>query len=270
MKITGPEARLMPKREETASGVAARLRVEAEFFDALRARGDCRRWRFYEWGLHRDAIASARKSLGEIRGKLLLEFGCGLGEDTVFLAGQGARLITFDLSESMVQGVAALVREKALNRAVACYRMSGEALALRDESIDLVYGRSILHHLNIPIARDEMYRVLRKGGKAVFVEPVGHNPLINLFRRLTPHSRTPTEKPLTMDDLEALVVPFSSARVRGWYLLGLFAVGFCYCLPIRRLYEFSLERLVAVDRALLSRFPWLRRFCWIVVVELTK
>ena len=247
-----------------------RLRVEAEFFDHLKDKENWRPARFYRWGLYRDAIAYARQSLGKVEGKRVLEFGCGLGEDTLAFGMQGAHLLTFDLSESMVRDVAALVREKGLNHIIALHRMSGEALAFSDESIDLVYGRSVLHHLNIPIARDEIYRVLRKGGKAVFLEPLGHNPLINLFRTLTPHRRTPTEKPLTMDDVEELVRPFSSVTLTGWYLLGLLAVVFCYFPPSRRLYEFSLGRLVAMERLLLTRFPSLCRFCWIVVIVLTK
>jgi len=264
------EAANVAQDEQTTLGTAERLRMEAEFFDRFKEDEHSRLARFYKWGLYRHAIAYAKERLGEVKGKCVLEFGCGLGEDTLDFAQQGAQLLTFDISAAMVRGVATLVRQNGLMHTVACHRMSGEELGFADESIDLIFGRSILHHLDIPAARDEIHRVLRKGGKAVFVEPLGHNPLINLFRKLTPDRRTPSERPLTLDILQELISPFSSIKLTWWYLLGSFSTIFCYFPPSRTLFECSLQRLVDLDRLLVCSFPWLRRFCWITVIELHK
>src|SRR6266852_1669861 len=112
--------------QKTSLELTDRLSVEAQFFDHLKEDEGWRLARFYEWGLYRDAVDHSRISLGEIKGKQLLEFGCGLGNDTVFFAQQGAEVITFDVSESMLQRVAELIREKDLDQFVCLYHMSGE------------------------------------------------------------------------------------------------------------------------------------------------
>ena len=250
--------------------MTGRLRVEEQFFDQFAAGETFRPARFYEWGLFRDAIESSRKSLGAVQGRQLLEYGCGLGHDTVFFASAGAHVLTFDLSDGMIREVTELVMQKGLDHLVRLHKMSGEALAFSDQSVDLVYGRSIVHHLDLRLAGKEIHRVLREGGKAAFLEPLGHNPFINFVRKFTPSWRTPTEKPLTTSDLEIFVEPFSSARVEGWCLLSLFALFFCYFLPSRRLFVFAVTRLGALDRWLLNRFPELWKFCWVAVIHLQK
>jgi ubiquinone/menaquinone biosynthesis C-methylase UbiE len=64
--------------------------------------------------------------------------------------------------------------------------MNAEATTFPDNSFDLICGSSILHHLNLDKACAEIRRILRPDGGAVFIEPLGHNPLINMFRKLTP------------------------------------------------------------------------------------
>ena len=56
---------------------------------------------------------------------------------------------------------------------------------------DAVLGKQILHHLDLGVAIPEIVRVLRPGGRAVFLEPLIHNPLLEGYRRLTPHLPQP-------------------------------------------------------------------------------
>jgi len=37
-------------------------------------------------------------------------------------------------------------------------------------------------------------------GSAIFIDPLGHNPAINMFRRSTPDLRTEDEHPLLLED----------------------------------------------------------------------
>jgi hypothetical protein len=50
---------------------------------------------------------------------------------------------------------------------------------------------------DLSLACSEIARVLRPGGPAIFVEPLGHNPLINAYRKRTPALRTVDEHPPT-------------------------------------------------------------------------
>lgn len=51
------------------------------------------------------------------------------------------------------------------------------------------------------VALEQVRRVLAPGGLAVFQEPLAGNPLLWLFRRLTPRARTRDERPLSRADL---------------------------------------------------------------------
>src|SRR3546814_4334755 len=55
-------------------------------------------------------------------------------------------------------------------------------------------------------------RVLRPGGRAVFIEPLGLNPAIELYRRFTPSARTPDEHPLLRRDFRRFDAAFGSTR----------------------------------------------------------
>jgi SAM-dependent methyltransferase len=142
-------------------------------------------------------------------------------------------------------------------------------LCFADETFDLVFGHSILHHTDLTITRGQLHRVLRTGGRAVFVEPLGHNPLINLFRRLTPTRRTPSETPLRFEDVSFLAGSFSRSSHREFHLAALAAFALVPC-GSRRLFRAALGALGRVDRALLRSESGLGRFAWATVVELIK
>ena len=62
-------------------------------------------------------------------------------------------------------------------------------------------GNGILHHLDLPICLNEINRVLKPGGFALFKEPLAANPFLKVFRFFTPQARTIDEKPLDSTDL---------------------------------------------------------------------
>jgi hypothetical protein len=99
-----------------------------------------------------------------------------------------------------------------------------------------------------------VYRILKPGGHAVFLEPLSHNPLLNLFRRLTPWRRTPTEKPLSIADLRFFAEPFASVSHQEFYLLALTAFAFAP-LGSRVLFRRTLHLLNAVDQRIFASRP---------------
>ncbi|HEX9425677.1 MAG TPA: class I SAM-dependent methyltransferase [Pyrinomonadaceae bacterium] len=136
--------------------------------------------------------------LGEVNGKTVLEYGCGDGLNTVILANHGARVIAFDISDQLL----ALARKRV--EANRCDRVqlllgSAHALPLKDESIDIIFGMAILHHLDLKLASGEVRRVLRKGGRGIFEEPVRNSKLFAWVRHFFPRRGdvSPFERPLT-------------------------------------------------------------------------
>jgi hypothetical protein len=93
---------------------------------------------------------------------------------------------------------------------------------------------------------------------------MGHNPAINLYRRLTPSQRTEDEHPLRMRDLELAREYFAHVETDFFALLSLLALPLAGARRSRRL----VERQDAADRRLLGRSAALRRFAWFVLLDL--
>ncbi len=201
--------------------------------------------------------------LGDVRGKKVLEYGCGLGLISTLLAKSGAHVVSFDLSPASV----AVARQRAaLNHVeVELAVAAGEHLPYADESFDIIFGKAILHHLDVNIAVSDLYRVLKKGGKAAFAEPMGMNPILNFVRDGVwyPHKHPRgADKPLTYDEIAAWGKQFSSFTFREVQLLSMLERGLGFG-----------KRLKALRRAddwLLERFPSLRRYCRYVVMLMEK
>lgn len=201
--------------------------------------------------------------LREGRGRRVLDYGCGEGETALMLAEHGARVTGIDISERRIQK--AREAGEALQN-VSFHVMNAEQLSFDDGSFDLVCGTSILHHLDLDRALGEIARTLDPAGKAIFLEPLGHNPFIKLYRRLTPRFRTDDEHPLVMGDLEIFERHFGSVETSFFHLTSLAAV------VARRTRVFATlsGALARVDKVLFSRLPFVRRYAWIVVLVLAR
>ena len=70
-------------------------------------------------------------------------------------------------------------------------------------------------------ASEGIARVLRPGGRAVFLEPLIHNPILEGYRRLTPHLRSPTERALSMRDVATIGSHFCSCQHQEFILLAI-------------------------------------------------
>ena len=135
-------------------------------------------------------------------GDNILEIGCGTNTISKKIVDMGANITIIDISEKAIEIAKQHFQEGIIN--ISCVVMDAENLKFNDNSFDLVYGSGILHHLSIEKAIIEIKRVLKKDGKAVFYEPLGHNIFINIFRYFTPKLRTKDEHPLLMEDLKLI------------------------------------------------------------------
>jgi SAM-dependent methyltransferase len=239
----------------------ADLQQEAQFFDRAYQSGTRE-----PVGQFYDVLQSSTRYLegllvSHAAGKEVLECGTGTGDYSLFLGEHGARVVGIDVSPAAIE----LARKRALSRgldAVSFMVMDVQRMDFEENSFDLVCGAGILHHLDLRVAIAEILRVLRPEGKVIFREPLGHNPAINLFRRLTPHLRSPGEHPLTMSDLLVIQKAFRRSDCRFFHLLS---VPFA---PLAK--RPGLSHLAQVldhfDSLLLQRLPWGARFAWQVVM----
>ncbi len=242
-----------------------RLARERDFYDACN-----RRIEEYGAGKYYTVTAAGRACFrrwltADVSGRRVLEFGCGPGSCSFELARRGAIVAGIDISDEAIRRATEKAEREGL--ADASFRvMNAEALSFADESFDLICGIAILHHLALPPAFGELARTLRPDGRAVFIEPLGHNPLINLYRRLTPELRTRDEHPLRVTDLRLARRFFGRVEVRYFHLFSLLAV------PLRgfRWFTSVVRRLDRLDQAVLSAWPALGRYCWTCVIRLEQ
>ena len=61
--------------------------------------------------------------------------------------------------------------------------MDAHGLALADGTVDLVFGAQVLHHVDCARVGAEIGRVLKPGGRAVFIENSDRNPVLRWARR---------------------------------------------------------------------------------------
>lgn len=219
--------------------------------------------RFY--GITEASHGYFRRRLNELaRNRSVLEFGCGNGAHALELCDIAAHVTGIDISDVAVEIGTANARAANLPN-VDFYAMDAEKLEFANDTFDLICGVGILHHLDLRRAYGELARTLKRGGRAMFLEPLGYNPFINLYRRLTPKIRTPDEHPLLAPDLALATEYFGTVDLRYYYLTTLIAA------PISRS-KFGKPFVAAgnaIDRALFAIAPPLRRYAWMVVMEMS-
>jgi SAM-dependent methyltransferase len=118
------------------------------------------------------------KLAGDVRGRRMLDAGCGSGPLAAVLQARGASVTGIDSSAAMVE----LARQR-LGEAVALHvARLGDPLPFADGAFDDVVASLVLHYLrDWTAALSELRRVLRQGGRLILSV---HHPII--FKVLHP------------------------------------------------------------------------------------
>lgn len=197
------------------------------------------------------------------KGKVYLEYGCGMDKESRAerLAKEGATVHGIDISDYAIDHLSKRAKEQGLS--INYQVMNAEEMTYPDDSFDVIYGTGILHHLDLEKALESISKKLKKGGQAVFIEPLGHNLFINGYRNRTPDIRTDDEHPLLIKDFDLAKRFFNDLDVRYFYLttLGL-PVLFKDKSP-----KFLIRFFNAFDRTVFTLLPFMRKYAWQVVVK---
>lgn len=201
----------------------------------------------------------------------LLDLGCGCGVWSIRYARIGYRVDGIDVCESLIRHAGKLAGKYGYEGRMAFSVQAAEALCFEDESFDVVVGMDILHHVEVKPVINEVWRVLRKGGLAVFrecteafiLERIRHTWLVenvicsepSFERYITPH-----ERPLSKSDLKEIRDRFSDSHVQRFDLLSRLGV----VVPVLK------SSLQKVDYYLLRAVPFLKAFGSGAVLVLRK
>jgi len=104
----------------------------------------------------------------DYKGKKVLEVGVGMGTDLKQYAKNGALCYGTDLTEGAIDETQKHLAVYGLNANLQV--MDAENLEFEDNTFDLVYSFGVLHHTpDTQKSIDEIYRVLKPGGKAIIM-----------------------------------------------------------------------------------------------------
>ncbi len=223
----------------------------------------------------------AAEVMGDLKGRRVLDLGCGWGEDAVWFAEQGACTVGVDVSPQMLFLARELASRRGVGGQVSFVRAAAESLPFGNESFSAVFGRGTLHHVDLSGTLGEVYRILKPGGIAVFSEPLADNPILSVYRNLNRSIRTPMEKPIRYRDLARISAAFDSFDhmefklvtmvVLAWYymkskLSGSFHTGWFRDLDYGFACRRSYSCVQKMDSVILRLFPCLGRWCWLTVM----
>lgn len=143
--------------------------------------------RFY--ALAFDRIVEA---LGDVRGKTILDVGCGYCYHTTRLANRGLKITAVDFSEAALAQATNILAAAGIEGQVTLRQADATKLPFEDSSFDHVLMWGVLMHIpQAEKALAELARVLKPGGRLVLSETNARSlevmflePLIERSRRL--------------------------------------------------------------------------------------
>jgi ubiquinone/menaquinone biosynthesis C-methylase UbiE len=113
---------------------------------------------------------SELKLLGDVKGKDVLEIGCGGGQNAVVLAKWGARSIGLDISEEQIKYARKLAEKERVKVPFHVGNME-DLSVFPNESFDQVLSPFAVGYVeNLSKTFQEVFRVLRKEGILIFAE----------------------------------------------------------------------------------------------------
>ena len=224
------------------------LQEEKNFENRLAMGEDLRanQKKFY-WATELETELHNLMTTKKITNKDILEIGCSGGEEAKNYVNYSKSYIGIDISDETIRNAEKLGLK---NAKFLC--TDGHSIPLPDNSVDCVVVNSLLHHLDLYKSFPEMNRVLKKNGSLIFREPLGTNPLLKLYRYLTPRARTNDERPFSLKDLSLMSKYFHVEEIQWFGFLSLISVY----IKSRKLRRF----LSHLDKTLSKTY--LRYFFW--------
>jgi len=201
------------------------------------------------------------------RGAKVLDYCCGNGENGIFAAQCGGDVIGIDISPEGIENARVNATQEGVEQNCKFEVRDAEATGFPDSTFDVIVEYGALHHLDYKSAMMELRRIIKPAGEIVCIEALRHNPLIHLYRKMTPHLRTEWEVDhiLKVNQLDLSKEYFAEVHVKFFHLAVLAAV------PFRKMRIFKSMRrfLEGVDEVILKR-PFIGKYGWIMVMTLSK
>jgi SAM-dependent methyltransferase len=131
-----------------------------------------------------------------IKGKTILELGCGDCVNVAIMAALGAKVIANDISDQSGEIVNVLNRNYTFEHDINFINGDFTQSDLEPASLDFVIGKAFLHHLTLKHEYkilESIVSVLRKDGEARFFEPAVNSKILDELRWAVPMNNRPSK-----------------------------------------------------------------------------
>ena len=198
------------------------------------------------------------------QGKKILDYGCGNGVHSIFLAKYGKEVVGIDLSESSLQIAREKAKKEGIEDKTEFLLMDCENLKFPDNTFDVIFDGGTFSSLDIKKALPELSRVLQPYGFLIGIETLGHNLFTNLNRKVNKKTGKRTkwavEHIIRMESLKEIENYFDKVDVIFFHLISWIIFPF---LKVKKII-FLLKPLEIIDRIFL-KLPFLRKYSFKVV-----
>lgn len=201
-------------------------------------------------------------NLEELKGKTILDVGCGNGQYSVFWALHRADVYGIDITPVGIEVSGKIAKKNDVAEHCHFSVQNASNMTFSDSTFDIVIMHEVLHHaIKYPGVREEVLRVLKNDGIFICAESLYGNPFFKLGRLFTMRGiEAKGDVVLTLSDLKEFSKGFSNHQIELMSLLFMGKRIFKNLLnytPIRWL----LYVLKKTDDVLLFLFPVFRKYC---------
>lgn len=209
------------------------------------------------------------KKLQKFKNLRVLDVGCGRGiQRAQSFVSNGCNYTGIDISIECIKANLKDAKRESLE-ANFIVEDANKMDSLKEEAFDVIILTGTLHHLDLNKILPVMKRLTQKTkGKVIMMEPMGTNPILNLFRKLTPKLRSPDEHPLIFKDLDLIRHYFPKTEYSFHTLSALLVIplGIIPLHIFRKLCKSIAIFLGKVDEKLLCKIPIVKRLSWNVII----
>ena len=203
--------------------------------------------------------------MGQLDGKKVLELGTGTGGTATLLARQGAAVVGIDLLPFRLTEAKARAVDHNVAESVNFALMDAMHLAFPDNTFDFIISKSVLVFTEHTQTAKECYRVLKPGGKAIFIENMRHHPAVWLYRKMF-LKYSGKLRYFSAQDIETVGAEFEKSEHSEFHLSAVSALFWQKCVSIPLFYRWTFRILKAIDTSLLKYLPFLKQFCWVTAM----
>ncbi|MBN2412355.1 class I SAM-dependent methyltransferase [candidate division KSB1 bacterium] len=202
--------------------------------------------------------------LQDIKDKRILDCCCGYGFSSVKCAKGGAYVTGIDISPRMIELSQKNADFNHVSDKTDFRIMSAQQMEFENDSFDYVIGMGALHHLNLELAGNEIKRVLKKGGRAIFIEPRIPFKWLIFLRSVIPTKclESPGGAQLSDREIKLFSRKFSQIHIEYFIFLN----------KLSRLPLFNKisDKLEQVDIYLSKKCKYLKKLYWAWVLVFIK